>query len=221
LFDATIASDTSVHGIYHANRRQIWWVFAPVGGAVTYNMLVYDVKHDAYSRYSVPLGYVPTASCVYYDSTSAVMVPYLGGMDNSGGVPRIRVYDDVFSAPFPATDGGTAYRGYLTTRAYVPAGLGTNVELKAPILLGTVIAGGVTIRVKAIRDFSAETVTGDAQIALTGSVTRVLAVAQGCELNAVGVVQWEIGDATAATNSFLWILDGFSAPWEEREVRQS
>lgn len=216
LFAGARALDETIHGIYHKNRRQIWWT-AETSPQV-YTILVYDIKHGAFSRYTVPQGVIVKCSCLFFDATlGTLLVPYLGGKLSDNAL--IRRYDNIYTASPAADDAGAAYRGYIVTRAYVPAGIGQNIEMQAPSLLA-LASSGTTITINAIRDFGiSPTASGTVLLTPTGSATRVLGVAQDCTINAVGVIQYEIGDASAIAK--LWTLDGFSAPYEVREARQS
>lgn len=216
LFDASAGIPATLHGLYHYNRRQVWWIF-PYAFPVSNSMLVYDVKHDAYSRNSIPSGLTITASCAAPTvANDQIPLPYLGGKVDSSSAAVVRVYDNVNVNPQVKTDNGTAYRGYLITRAYLPAGLGKNCEIQTPTLLAE-IGVGITIQVTTIRDFGTASAVGAVSLAADGSSSCIVKPVQGAELNGCGAVQFEIGDASAVDAA--WILDGMTAPYEEREPR--
>lgn len=224
LFSAETPNLT-IFGGYHRNRRQVWWVnLAPATGAQ--HILVYDVKHNAYSQYTLPTLFTPAAIAMYFDPFS-VSRPFLFG-DNTSGGAVLRRYDSFKTQPVPAainaTDAGFTYRAYVRTRAYAPAGFGTNFRTKEPIVLGhgetdptTSIPVTTPIQVSVIRDFGKETVSGAGDVTVASGVSRIVTRVENCELSANGIVQFEIGDPNE--QSVLWTLDAITIPWEAQEDR--
>ena len=71
-------------------------------------------------------------------------------------------------------------------------------------------ASGVTITLTLNRDFGLETTTATALLTASASETRVQQKFEGAAISQAGYLQFQVGDASAASNA--WVLDSIATP---------
>lgn len=114
------------------------------------------------------------------------------------------------------TDNGTAYQAYVKTKPYALGGLGVNCKVGQSHLTAKATAN-TTIVQTIDRDYGAETRTSQCTLGATGSETRVQRQFEGSEMTGAGVVQFQLGDAAATSQS--WTLDALMVPYQAQEER--
>jgi hypothetical protein len=114
------------------------------------------------------------------------------------------------------TDNGTAYQAYVKTKPYPLGGLGFNCAVGQSHL--TAKAGAsVEITQTLDRDYGAETRTSTCMLTPDGTETRVQRQFEGSDMAGAGVVQIQLGDAAATSQS--WTLDALVIPYQQQEER--
>jgi hypothetical protein len=207
--------------VYHADKNQVWFWVATGASNTPDKILVCDILlgttqdgdrvRGGWSQFT---GTVAAARCATMFSTtlgatmSRDLKPYVGLSDSSATILKADTSD--------TSDNGTAFRGYVRTRPFTPAGLATNFGLDEGYLVAEA-GSGVSIRLSVIRDMGAETRTSDVTLTATGSETYVLKKFEACDLSEAWCAQMEIGDASATASA--WTLEGFMVPVKTEERR--
>jgi hypothetical protein len=114
------------------------------------------------------------------------------------------------------TDNGTAYQAYVKTKPYPLGGLGVNCKVGQSHLTAKATAN-TTIVQTIDRDYGVETRTSQCTLGATGTETRVQRQFEGSEMTGAGVVQFQLGDADATSQS--WTLDALMVPYWAQEER--
>ena len=78
------------------------------------------------------------------------------------------------------------------------------------------VQSGVTITLTIDRDFAAETRTATALLTAAGSETRTLEKFEGSGMGEANVIQLQVGDSAAASNT--WTLDALVIPIQSQET---
>jgi hypothetical protein len=113
-------------------------------------------------------------------------------------------------------DNGTSYQSYVKTKPYALGGLGFNCAV-GQSHLSAKASTGATITQTLDRDYGAETRTSTCGLTATGLETRVQRQFEGSDLAGAGVVQIQLGDGAAASQS--WTLDALMVPYTGQEER--
>ena len=135
--------------------------------------------------------------------------PYVG---SSAAINRILRCDE----PSVYTDYGTAYQAYVKTKPYALAGLGHNCSVGQTHLVAAA-SDNTTITQTIDRDFGAETRISSCSLTAENTETRVQRQFEGSDMAGAGVVQFQVGDAAASSQS--WTLDALMVPYLTHEER--
>lgn len=209
----TLSTAIGPHGIYHADRHQVWWWIPVDGGSVPATKLVFDpylgvpdTDGSIRNGWSVHDGPSATAICsVMYSNTvgatmSRDLKPYIG--INGGGI---------YKADSTATDdAGTAFAAYVELPSKHLAGVHRRCQVFPSLVLGS--AGSQTLRLTLTRDYGVEERTFDTTMTAAGSETRVLKQFEASGMTDALCVKAKIGDDTARSNA--WNLDALILPNE-------
>ena len=115
------------------------------------------------------------------------------------------------------SDDGTTFRGYQTSRAFVPTVLSKTQQVMRASLLAEA-SSGVTITQGLIRNFGDETTRTDTCVlTAAGSETRVLKRFESPDLQDAYAFQVEIGDASATASAFT--LERWAATIKELDYK--
>jgi len=189
--------------LYYPFKRQVWVGWATGSSNDPCQTAIYDVASGGWSR--VPTGdKLANIRCAHlFANTLAAdmspdLKPYLGSALTANIL--YRADDDTVTQ-----DAGTSFRGYILTRPIEPGGIGFKGTVQDAILLAPA-ASGVTITATVIPDFDRTYAkTGSTILTATSSETRVSRRLENSALNDMQFVQYEIGDASAANNT--WAMD--------------
>lgn len=207
----------TAHGVYHADKHQVWWWICTAAANNANVRMVFDTKLGRMAEggavrrgWAKHTGGGANARCsVMFSNTVAASMsidlkPYIGQFDANN---RIWKCDSTAT-----DDAGTTFQAYVDTKEYAPAGLGRNVKLMEPSLLAEV-ASGVTLTVTGRIDHGLRSdPTGTALLTASGSETRVQKKIEGFAGADAGSVSFRIGDASAASNG--WTADALIVPFE-------
>ena len=129
--------------------------------------------------------------------------PYVGriGTGVSGAV--------IWKEDTGTDDAGTNFQAYAITKAYALQ-QGQNMGVLEDSYLTAETASGVTITLTLNRDFGLETTTATALLTASASETRVQQKFEGAAISQAGYLQFQVGDASAASNA--WVLDSIATP---------
>lgn len=212
------ASNVTCHGVYHADKHQVWWWIATGANNDPDTKLVFDTElGKAYEDNVVRDGWAEhggasaTARCsVMFSNTlgasmSRDLKPHIG---QSGASGRLWKCDTTAT-----DDAGTAFQASLTFADRHFAGLHRKCQVFEPIVLGS--AGSHTIRASFSKDYGLATHTADVTMTADGSETRVAKAIEAGFTGDAKAVAVTIGDASAVASS--WTLDALSIPYEVRE----
>ena len=210
------------HAVWHPERHQIWlWVSVGTDTSPSVRLILdthlcrrgVDGVRGGWAKHTGP-------SC-----TARCSMNY--GVSISGGTGKINTRPYVGSGATVNVllrcdeaevylDGGVSYQGYVKTKPYALGGLGFNCAVGQPHL--TAKAGtNVSLMLTIDRDYGAETRTSEVMLTPIGQETRVQRQYAGAEMAGAGVVQFQIGDAQAANQS--WVLDILALPYSQSEER--
>jgi hypothetical protein len=215
------ATSVVSHGVYHQDKHQIWWWISTGANNSPDTKIVLDILlADMADGDRVRGGWAKhtgdtagaQCSCMFSKTLAASMSrdlkPYIGR--SSGTV--IQSCDSATT-----TDAGTTFQAYVKTKPILPAtSLGTNVGIGQTHLLAKT-ASGVTITQTIDRDWALETRTATVVLTAAASETRVLRKIEGSDMSQAGVIQIQIGDGSAASNT--WTLDAIAIPVHSEDVR--
>lgn len=197
--------------LYYPAKRQVWCWWATGSSNDPNQGAIYDVRTGGWSR--IPTGDTwanVRAAHLFSRTIGATMSldlkPYLTSSTTAG---RMYLADD------GTQDDNVSYQAYVVTKPLEPGGPGANGSTGDAILLAPA-ASGVTITATAIPNFDSTVArTGTADLTATGSETRVTRRLQDSSCGNAAYVQYQIGDASAA--SAAWTLDRLVIPVKRDE----
>jgi hypothetical protein len=223
------AATVSCHGLWHADKKQVWWWIAVIDGASPTIKLVFDARiGKAYEAGRVTDGWVKhdgasaSALCSVMFSTtigasmSIAQKPYAG---YSGANGMILKCDDPNAQDEPYSGGFLQYQASVTLPTRHWAGLSKRCLVGCPAVLGDVSGATLTVSLAADYDSGfglARTGTVTMSALLSGG-TRTLKQVESAEFgDSATAIAIKIGDAAAATQS--WVIDALVVPWEAKEA---
>jgi hypothetical protein len=175
---------------YYADKQQVWWNVSTGVNNTPNVRWVYHVLTGGVTFHTTPVA----ISALNTWAWGALV----GGTKPIAGVPTGVHTCDVLNS-----DNGTGFRAYIRTRAYTVSGLINRGGVTSGIVEADADSG-VTLTLKLIRDYGAETITVTALLTAVGSETVVTVPVDDAFISEAKVVQFEIGDASAVT----------VAPWQ-------
>ena len=201
------ASNVVGHGLYHSDKRQVWFWFATGSSNDPDTLVMYDVMAGGWARFTgIPAGARCSAMLpsTLAATMSVTLPPYIG----LAGTNNVFYKCDDSSV---ATDvGATTFQGYVTTKPIEPWGPGLYGET-GDVLLTAKVATGVTVSVTVIPDYDSTLAkTGTALLTAVGSETRATRRAEDSRLSQATAMQFQIGDAAAASGA--WTVDRIVVP---------
>lgn len=220
----TLGATTLPHGVYHADKHQVWWWLPVSSGNTPTVKVVFDTKAGKTVnidevRQQVRRGWykhdgeTAKAYCsVMFSETLGVSMshklkPYIGYVTSTA----------IYECDTNATDdAGTTFRAYVDTKEY--GTVGRNHAIRQGVLIGQV-ASGVTITVQPISDFGLDTTgaVGTALLTAAASETRVQKRLDALQHAGVGTFRLRIGDAAAIANQ--WTIDAVQTNVIEQEAK--
>lgn len=214
------ATTVVAHGLYHADKHQVWWWIATGSSNTPDTKLVFDVLLGKFTEgerirggWSKHTGNsaAATCSCLMSNTLAASMSsdlkPYIGR--STGTV--------IWKCDTADTDDATtAFQAYVKTKPIPVAPIGLNVGVGQTHLLAKV-AAGVTITQTIDRDYGIETRTSTVLLTADASETRTVKKFEGSEMEGAGTLQFQWGDASALANA--WTLDTAMLPVHTDERR--
>lgn len=214
------ATTVICHGVSFVDKHQVWWWLSTGANNDPDTLMVFDTElgrldelgfvRGGWSKFD---GNLASARCsVAYASSIAASaptrsVPCLG---QHGAAARF------WHADTGTADAGTAFKATVKTGLVIPWGLGRNGAVSESHLLAKASAG-VTITQTIDRDYGLQTRTSTALLTAAGSETRVQKQFEGSSMADAGVVQFQVGDASAASNT--WQLDALIVPATAKQQR--
>jgi hypothetical protein len=207
------ATTVVAHGIYHADKHQVWFWIATGSSNDPDTKIVFDVLLGRFTEgervrggWFKHTGNSAAARCsTMFSNTLAASMsrdlkPYIGRA--SGTV--------IWKLDTATTnDAGTNFAAEVKSRPIPIAPLGTKVGMGQSTLLAKA-ASGVTITQTLDRDFGLETRTSSVVLTASASETRVVKKFEASELAQADTIQVTLGDSAAASNA--WTLDQWTAP---------
>ena len=210
------------HAVWHPNRHQVWFWVALNSDTYPTVRLVLDThlcqrttggvrggwtKHTGVSCMAVcSLMY---GSTLRFGNYRIVTNPYIGSSATNNLILRC---DE--SAVW--ADHGTAYQSYVKTKPYPLGALGFNCSVGQSHLSAKATTGA-TITQTIDRDYGVETRTASCLLTALSGESRVQRQVEGSEMQGAGVVQFQLGDASALNQS--WTLDALAVPYSRQEER--
>ena len=203
---------------YPYTRQAHWWLATGAGTvpdlkAMLQTDLSRQTEHDGIRRgWTTHTGDITaaTAVCMFADNIesgaarSYALVPLIGNADG-----------DILLCDTGTDDNGTAYSARIVTAPTMAAGILNRFGIRAGALVAEA-ATGVSLSVKAIRDFGAETVTSSATLTASGSETDVIVALDTLNVSNCRALQIEFVDKDTPTGT--WNLERFDAVPTEEET---
>ncbi len=209
------------HATWHPSRHQMWFWVALNSDSYPSERLVMDTQlarrgaegvRGGWSRHT---GVSCTARCSMSfgpTMTSGARLDTLPYAGSSATVNLLLKCDD----DTVTRDNTTPFQAYIKTKPYPLGGLGFNCSVKQSHL--TAKAGeGVTITQTIDRDYGAEVRESTCPLTSTGDETRVQRQFEGSDMQGAGVVQFQVGDDQALSQT--WTLDALVVPYSQHEER--
>lgn len=210
-----VSTDTSYqagHGVYHAEKHQVWWwVAASTEGDIRLRYSIRDAKPGiggmrggwAKDSYNILVhmrrGIQSYCSAMYTktpgsNDVSRSMVPYCGAMYiNSADSFLLKCDEDGVY-----TDVGDSYTSSFLTQVFMPD-MGKAFGVTEAHLLAKTISGETpTVQVSVIRDFGKETVSKSVTLSGTSPPTSQIAPLDSLSMSAVRAIQIKVEDTSAA-----------------------
>ena len=215
-------ASTSVvgHSVYYPDLHQ-WWVWIATAAANLPDVkMVFDVQLGHLTETGQVRGgwakHTGASASVY---ASCLFSNTLGATMSSDLKPHVSTGSAILKCDVTATtnDAGTNFQAYVTTKPLMTTDeLGRKTGLNEVVLLAKT-QSGVTITLTIDRDFGAETRTATVSLTAVGSETRAALKFDGSVMGEANVLQLQVGDAAAASNT--WTLDAMTIPLRPQESR--
>jgi hypothetical protein len=206
------AADVVAHGVYYVTKHQVWWWIAVDGSAQPNERIVFDTRLGRFvqgaEEAGVTGGWVRHTGVSTMATCSAMFGSSLGASMGRSLVPYVAssTATALFRCDTGTDDNGTDYQGYLDTKEYAPAGLGSTCAILQPVIVGEASASK-SVSITARTDFGKAThVSGAVSLAAEGSETHVRRRVLGIQTSGITTVRFRIGD-DAATDPGFGVLD--------------
>lgn len=206
------ASITSCHGLWYADKFQVyWWIATGANSSpnvrLRWNVQAATVKDDFGVRggWMIDDGDVAAYCSSMFANTLGATVskdlrPHTGRSDTT-----IYKHDTT-----DQKDNTTAFQSYVTTKCIIPdEGFLTNNAIADPIVVARAQAGS-QLRVTLVADFELRTSNADAMLDPKRTETRVIRKIAGSSQSEAGAYQIRYGDALAIANK--WAVDAIIVP---------
>lgn len=215
---ATVVS----HAVWYPGKHQVWFWVALDSDTFPTERLVFDVHLGQSGRGGIRGGWARHTgeSCemrcsmaygaAVTSGANASLYPWAGGGTATG--PVLLRCDDTAQT----SDNNTTFQAYIKTKPYPLGGLGFNCSVGQSHLTASANRD-VTITQTIDRDFGAEERTSTCVLTANAGEARVQRQFDGSDTQGAGVVQFQLGDATA-TNA-AWALDALVVPFSKQEER--
>jgi len=211
------ASNVVCHGVYHADKHQVWYWIATGNANDPNKALVFDVHlgredengavRNGWSVFTGDLG-AARCSAMFANTLGASMSrdlkPHIG---QAGAAARL------WKGDTGTDDAGTAFQAYVDLPAKHFGGLGRKCQINQGLVLGS--AGSQTLRLTFTRDYGFDSSTADVAMTAQASETRVQKPFEAAQVADAMSVQIRIGDGSAVSNS--WTIDALVLQPEQRE----
>jgi hypothetical protein len=185
-----------VSAVFHQDKKQVWWSFTETGKTLPSVRWVYDTRQGVGRGLWRQTHPQPAIAMVMWQ-----------GQPHGATEDGIVRYDE----PDAEDDYGTAFRGYVRTRAYELGNLVKRATVQAGILEALALAGG-TVQVSIVRDYGKERLDRTAALDPTAAnETHVIVPLDSLSMADVTAVQFEIGDAEAVATA-PWQVDRMAVP---------
>jgi hypothetical protein len=201
------------HGVYHRDKRQVWFWVSTGSDTVPATLFTFDVRkgltdehgevRGGWTRFD---GTIASARCsVMFANTPAASM----SRDN-------KPYIGTASATIVKGDTGTdSVQAYVDLPARYPGGIDHRVTIGTPYVLAG--ADSMTLQVQVTQDYGLQAARTDTEsFTPAGSETRLLKKVEGLEAADAGAIQIRVGDASA--NADDWVIDAVVVPYEVRET---
>lgn len=207
------------HGKYYPELGQVWFYVATGSSTTPDTKLVLDIKQaNRKDKYGVRGGWAihdgitaATTTCEMFSNTPGATM----SMDQKPYIGRPSAVTILKCDTADTNDNGTAFQAYVKTKSMLPAEmLGKRVEVKNAILVADALTG-VSVRATLDRDFGFD-VGSTSDVALTpqASEAKVLGLFSDLQQSDMGVVQAQIGDASAVS-VLSWSFDQIQFEFEQ------
>lgn len=199
-----------------------WWVWIATTSTVPTVKMMFDVQRGfpdghgqirgGWARHT-GLTAAAYSACLFSNTLGAAMSRDLKPhMSVNSGALQVLKCDTTTT-----NDAGTNFQSFVLTRPMVTGEeLGQKVRLDEVYLLAAV-QSGVTITLTVDRDFAAETRTFTTVLSAAGTETRTLEKFENSGMGEADVIQLQVGDSAAASNT--WTLDALIVPRTFQEDR--
>jgi len=223
------AAHVVCHGVYYADTRQVhWWISVDDDDTPSLR-LVLQTNLQRTTDEGVRRGWalatgpsaVAYASCMFSSDIEGgviatavyrnrILRPFLGQGTSAAVISRLDETVD--------TDSGTAYFARIVTKPYAIAGILNRFGVMASALLAKV-SSGVTVYVRAIKNYGIETLTKSALLTAEGSETHVIKALDDLSFSDLRAVQFQLGDdpAEVVTPVGAWELNELSLKLRKEE----
>jgi hypothetical protein len=201
------------HGVYHRDKRQVWFWVATGSAVFPGTLFIYDVRRGTTEENGEVRGGWTRFDGTIASGWCSVMF---------ANTPAASMSRD--NKPYLGTDTATIVKGDTTAesvQAYVdlPArylgGIDHRVTMGNPLVLAG--ADSMTLQVQVTQDYGLQTARTDTEsFTPAGSETRLLKRVEGLEAADAGAIQVRVGDASA--NADDWVIDAVVVPYEVRET---
>jgi hypothetical protein len=213
-------SELTCHMAWHADKHVMYCYVTTTAASQPDFYLTLDVRNmigrDAYGvrggwvRHTIPSGGFRMNCSVMFSAVlgatmSVNLKPYVGRGDVALGTSLVMADDDAVT-----TDVGEAFQGYIVTPNIAPAeNLGSNFGVRESILFAEALSG-FTITQTTIRDFGLDTQISTVLLTAEASETDVIRKFEGSSQSDMGIIQIQLGDATALSGR--WCLNSLMVP---------
>ena len=218
------ASAVVAHSVYYPDLHQ-WWLWIATASASRPDVkMVFDVQlghvmeighvRGGWAKHTGPSA-AADASCLFSNTIGATMSRDLKPYISNGTAPNSTIWKLDVTAT--TDDAGTNFQAYVKTRPLVTVDdLGRKVGLDE-VVLHAATQSGVTITLTIDRDYGVETRTSTVSLTAAGAETRAALKFDGSVMGEGNVMQLQVGDSAAASNT--WTLDALTVPLRPQENR--
>jgi hypothetical protein len=205
------------HGVYHGDKRQVWW-WIPASGSDFPNQRIRLDTRKAVS--TVNKGVIKGW---YNDSGAAARARCSVLFSNTPGATMSKDLKP-YIAPDDATpllwkcdanatsDAGTPYTSYIKTKPYAPWGRDIQGRVTQPYITARV-SGNVNVQMTLIKNHEKELQSDSVTLNFVGSEVFIDRMFESIDLSEIEYMQLQLGDAAA--QEVMWWIDEIAVPWSE------
>lgn len=209
------ATKVVAHSIWHGDKRQMWMGFANGSSNDPNETLMLSVGHSQSAiEQSVPDGWSRFTGGIAAGRCSVMFSNTVGASMSHDLKPYIGLStanNTIVKCDTGTQDAGSNYQGYIVTKAYTPAGLGTLHTVEAVGIAVTTSAISLSCSVINGSGLETNTDTADLTASAAGESRKLVRFGGNARTSSAPWFQLQIGDGSA--QNAAWQIDQGIVKW--------